>query len=109
MDEEKEKEEQDAIFEAEREEKLKKDQEKTGKNRARREKAKMRQAKTKQGTGNGYEGMGVDGKVNEKAKLKPNVPASATNGGSVGSKDHENGDEEVGNAEEIGIVIHDDD
>lgn len=109
MDEETERERADAEFEARQEGVKSRDDEKTAKNRAKREKARMRQVKKKGGAAGGAAvdaGAAEGDKMGEgvqKAKFKPNVPASGN------EKEGANVESEVQNPEELGIVIHDED
>jgi len=100
MDEEKDQEEGDARYEAEREEARRRDEEKTEKKRREREKARLRKMKGKAGQD---AADGSDGGVKEKKRLVPNVPNAAPVSGATGDG------EGVRAEEEIGIVIHDDD
>jgi hypothetical protein len=110
MDEEVKKEEAEKEFQSEKAEKEKRDAEKTAKNKAKRDKQRQRKAKK----GKGASAVAEDGKggeVTEKIKkLGPNLGAVK---GRVAEGDEEDVDVqeggEVKNAEEIGIVIHDDD
>ena len=109
MDEEKEKEESDRVFEQQKEEARRRDADKTGKNRARRDKAKARKEKAKNGGDihmiEGGKGGGVVGKL----KPKANVPDSADGANGSDSVVVEVEIEEAKNGDEIGIIIHDDD
>jgi flagellar biosynthesis/type III secretory pathway protein FliH len=108
MDEEVKKEEADKDFEEKREEMKKKDEAKTSKNKARRDKAKARKEKAKgKGTAdaNGDNEAEADGTADGPVKksLKPMI---------VSRDDESDGLEtggEVKNADEIGIVFHDED
>ncbi|KAF2175733.1 DUF1168-domain-containing protein [Zopfia rhizophila CBS 207.26] len=111
MDEEVEREKEEREFLERKAELEKKDREKTEKNKAKREKARQRKAKKKNGNKeqdeqNGKEGTPVP-EGGQVKKLGPN-PAAAK-----AKKDEENevlnGGGEVKNADEIGLVIHDDD
>lgn len=105
MDEEKEREEADEKFEKERDEVRKRDEERTEKKRREREKARARKGK-KGGKGAAASGEGgVDGK----AKFKPNVANGLNHGDGVEVERSGDGQAEVQNQDEIGIVIHDDD
>jgi len=102
MDEEKEIEEKDAVYESAVGEARRKDEERTEKKRREREKARLRKqkGKTGDGTANAREKDGPDGK----SKLKPNVAGGGANGDTVAEDPGT-----VQNGEGIGIVIHDDD
>lgn len=103
MDEEKEKEEQDAEFKAKQEDMRSKDDEKTARNRAKREKARLRQMKKK---GNLPHEENDKKEGAEKARFKPNITMGGiTEGGNVEIEESK----EVENPEEIGIIIHDED
>ncbi|USP78833.1 hypothetical protein yc1106_06107 [Curvularia clavata] len=109
MDEEVKKEEDEKEFAKRKEELEKKDREKTEKNRLKREKARQRKEKAKKGN-KGGEGTGKDGTPEAeqaKKKLAPNanVPKNSTEE----DADTRNDGAEVKNAEEIGLVIEDDD
>jgi hypothetical protein len=111
MDEEVKKEEDEKEFARRKEELEKKDKEKTEKNRLKREKARQRKEKAKKGgkggTGSDRDGTPAaeDGKT--KKKLAPN--ANALNTDAEEDADASNQGGEVKNAEEIGLVIQDDD
>ncbi|KAF2805292.1 DUF1168-domain-containing protein [Mytilinidion resinicola] len=111
MDEEVKREEAETEFQRQKEEVERRDREKTGKNKARRDKARQRKAKkAKGGVGEGEVEEGQDGKGEKGKRLGPNLAALKARGG----EDEKDGDAlneggEVKNAEEIGIVIHDDD
>lgn len=112
MDEEVKKEEAEKEFLRQKEEREKRDAEKTMKNKAKRDKAKQRKAKKGKGEKMDAEDEGKDpnGDAGKMKKLGPNL-------GAVKARDTEgNGDSgvmdeggEVKNADEIGIVIHDED
>lgn len=110
MDEEVKKEEDEKEFKTRKEELERRDKEKTEKNRAKREKARLRKEKAKKGGKGSGEGSERDGtpvaEDKGKRKLVPN--ANGLKGGeeAVGE---ENEGGEVKNAEEIGLVIEDDD
>jgi hypothetical protein len=111
MDEEVKKEEDEKEFAKRKEELEKKDKEKTEKNRLKREKARQRKEKAKKG-GKGGTGterdrtpVAEDGKT--KKKLAPNANAPKTGADDEADPNNEGG--EVKNAEEIGLVIEDDD
>lgn len=107
MDEEVKKEEDEKEFAARKEELEKKDREKTDKNRAKREKARLRKEKAKKGAkANGADQNGASAAGDKgKKKLVPNAN---------GLKDDVEGDPaeieggEVNNADEIGLIIEDD-
>ena len=104
------KEEDEKEFAKRKEELEKKDREKTEKNRLKREKARQRKEKTKKGGkgGPGSERDGTpvaeDGKTKKKLAPNANVPKTGTD-----DADATNEGGEVKNAEEIGLVIEDDD
>lgn len=112
MEEEKTKEEEDALFEARLEEVRNKDDEKTAKNRAKREKARLRGMKKKGAGAETGEGEKMEGGFGpnvangaQKAKFKPNVAAAGQ-----GMVERENGTNAPAVAqEEPGIIIHDED
>lgn len=106
MDEEVQKEADEKEFLARKAEQEKKDAEKTERNRAKRAKALARKQKAKQGKKGDGEENG-DGKADGgKKKLVPNA-----NGIKTGDADNDKEDYggEAGKAEEIGLVIEDDD
>ncbi|KAJ9643605.1 hypothetical protein H2201_006286 [Coniosporium apollinis] len=114
MEEETKKENADAEFEIRREEMRRRDEAKTSKNKARREKNKARLAKK----GKGGEGMEFDGDgesvVNEqeRGRVKKLGPMSVDSRiGANGEADDGvlNGGGEVKSADEVGIIIHDED
>ena len=111
MDEEVKKEEDEKEFARRKEELEKKDKEKTEKNRLKREKARQRKEKAKKGgkggTGSDRDGTPAaeDGKT--KKKLAPNANALKTDAEEDADAGNQGG--EVKNAEEIGLVIQDDD
>jgi hypothetical protein len=104
MDEEVRQEEEEKEARQKKEELEKKDREKTEKNRAKREKARLRKEKAKKGAKESTPAA----EETAKKKLVPNV-----NGVKVSDEKHdeENNNEggEVKNADEIGLVIEDDD
>ncbi|KAF2475424.1 DUF1168-domain-containing protein [Lindgomyces ingoldianus] len=107
MDEEVAREEEEKAFRERKEEMEKKDRAKTDKNRARREKARMKKAMQKKG-GKGEGAAGSDGVASEgrAKKLKPNSAAPWP----IGQDDSPLPDGgEVKSADEVGLVIHDDD
>ncbi len=106
MDEEVRKEKADAEFEAKQEERRKVDEAKTNKNKARREKQKARKAKVKVGEGeDGRDGEGDGTAVNgQKSLAEKNAMAS----NELEMQALQNGGE-VKSAEEVGIVIHEED
>ncbi|KAF2683148.1 DUF1168-domain-containing protein [Lentithecium fluviatile CBS 122367] len=112
MDEEVKKEEDEKTFQQRKAEQEKKDREKTERNRLKREKQKARKAKQKKGQkddsgGSEKEGTPAADANKSKKKLAPNtnVPNAAR------EEDDQvlNGGGEVKNAEEVGLVIEDDD
>ncbi|KAI4680237.1 uncharacterized protein J4E88_006129 [Alternaria novae-zelandiae] len=111
MDEEVKKEEDEKEFAKRKGELEKKDNEKTEKNRLKREKARQRKEKAKKGgkggAGSERDGTPVaeDGKTKKKLAPNANVPKTGTDEDADGN--NEGG--EVKNAEEIGLVIEDDD
>jgi hypothetical protein len=111
MDEEVKKEEDEKDFAKRKEELEKKDNEKTEKNRLKREKARLRKEKAKKGgkSGEGSERDGTPVAEGEKTKKKlaPNANALKTRPEDNADANNEGG--EVKNAEEIGLVIEDDD
>jgi hypothetical protein len=119
MDEEVKKEEDEKEFAKRKEEQEKKDREKTEKNRLKREKARLRKEKAKKGAkgGHGSERDGTPADHGEKSekpekskkKLAPNAnaPKSGAEGDADADANNEGG--EVKNAEEVGLVIEDDD
>ncbi|EOA87530.1 hypothetical protein ACJQWK_08880 [Exserohilum turcicum] len=117
MDEEVKKEEEEREFAKRKEELEKKDREKTEKNRLKREKARQRKEKAKKGGRGGEGGAGEGGNAEDskaghdseqsKKKLVPN--ANVPNSGTGEDADTRNSEAEVKNAEEIGLVIEDDD
>ncbi len=112
MDEEVQKEEDEREFAKRKEELEKKDKEKTEKNRLKREKARLRKEKAKKG-GKGGEGSEREGTPTAdntaKRKLVPN--ANGIKADNEADAQDEDGGEggEVKNADEIGLVIEDDD
>jgi hypothetical protein len=111
MDEEVKKEEDEQDFAKRKEELEKKDKEKTEKNRLKREKARLRKEKAKKGEKSG-EGSERDGTLvaeGEKVKKKLAPNANALKTGAEEDADANNEGGEVKNAEEIGLVIEDDD
>lgn len=108
MDEEVRKEEEAKEFDLKREEARKADEEKTSKNRARRERQKQR--KSKQKGGNGMT-IPVDDDVdaitaanNQKMRANPTMARAQDE-----ANDKDNNRPVGSNAEEIGIIIHDED
>ena len=99
MDEEVSREKADEAFEKKREELRKKDEEKTGKNRRRRE-------KKNKGKGGNAEDKNDD-KPEGNANGKPNLGRAAL----PGSKHGEESEDELPatTAEDVGVIIHDDD
>lgn len=109
MDEEIKKEENEREFAKRKEELEKKDREKTEKNRAKREKARLRKEKAKKSKGGNAENEDAattDG-ASTKKKLVPNTHALKKSEKDAAEGNIEGG--EVQNAEEIGLVIEDDD
>jgi hypothetical protein len=109
MDEEVKQEEEEKSARERREDLEKKDREKTEKNRLKREKARLRKEKAKQGKkGDGSEKEGTPAAEDSgKKKLAPRANAPSAG---VDADDTTNNDGgEVKNAEEIGLVIEDDD
>jgi hypothetical protein len=111
MDEEVKKEEDEQDFAKRKEELEKKDKEKTEKNRLKREKARLRKEKAKKGekSGEGSERDGTPVAEGEKVKKKSAPNANALKTGAEEDADASNEGGEVKNAEEIGLVIEDDD
>ncbi|KAI4645147.1 hypothetical protein J4E93_005947 [Alternaria ventricosa] len=111
MDEEVKKEEDEKEFAKRKEELEKKDKEKTEKNRLKREKARQRKEKAKKGgkggTGSERDGTPVAEDCKTKKKLAPNANVPKTGTDEDADANNEGG--EVKNAEEIGLVIEDDD
>lgn len=109
MDEEVKKEEEEREFAKRKEELEKKDREKTEKNRLKREKARQRKEKAKKGN-KGGDDTGKDGTPDaEQAKKKLAPNANVPKNSAEEDADTRNGGAEVKNAEEIGLVIEDDD
>lgn len=112
MDEEVKKEESEKEFLKQKEEREKRDAEKTLKNKAKREKAKQRKAKKGKGEKMDMDDGGKDanGDTGKMKKLGPNLGAAKARD-AEGDDDSAvmNGGGEVKNADEIGIVIHDED
>ena len=112
MDEEVKKEEAEKEFLKQKEEREKRDAEKTLKNKAKREKAKQRKAKKGKGEKMGMddEGKDANGGTGRMKKLGANLGAAKARD-TEGDDDSAvmNGGGEVKNADEIGIVIHDED
>jgi hypothetical protein len=111
MDEEVKKEEDEQDFAKRKEELEKKDKEKTEKNRLKREKARLRKEKAKKGE-KSWEGSERDGTPvaeGEKVKKKLAPNANALKTGAEEDADANNEGGEVKNAEEIGLIIEDDD
>lgn len=110
MDEEVKQEEDEREFQKKKEEQERKDREKTDKNRAKREKARARKDKLKKGQKGGADGTQAspapDGDKSKK-KLAPN--ANAPRPASEEDDQVLNGGGEVRNADEVGLVIEDDD
>lgn len=109
MDEEVQKEDEERGFRQRKEELERKDREKTEKNRAKRQKAAARKqkAKKKGGEGSEPEGTPVD---KTKSKLPPRVEGSKQEGGEDNQeREQETERGEVKNADEVGLVIEDDD
>jgi hypothetical protein len=104
MDEEVKKEEDEQDFAKRKEELEKKDKEKTEKNRLKREKAKKGEK-----SGEGSERDGTPVAEGEKVKKKSAPNANALKTGAEEDADASNEGGEVKNAEEIGLVIEDDD
>ncbi|KAH6841785.1 hypothetical protein CUC08_Gglean007300 [Alternaria sp. MG1] len=108
MDDEVKKEEDEKEFAKRKEELEKKDKEKTEKNRLKREKARQRKEKAKKGgKGSDRDGTPTAEDSKTKKKLAPNANAPKT--GAEEDADTNNQGGEVKNAEEIGLVIEDDD
>ncbi|ORY11703.1 hypothetical protein BCR34DRAFT_624668 [Clohesyomyces aquaticus] len=107
MDEEVKREEEEKAFRERKEEMEKKDKAKTEKNRARREKLKLKKMQKKGGKSTDAGDNGAQAPHGGQfKKLKPNAAAPRPSG-------EDDGDVLVGgevkNAEEIGLIIHDDD
>lgn len=112
MDEEVRKEEDEKEFEKRKEELEKRDKKKTEKNRLKREKARLRKEKAKKGGKAGDEGSErgcTPAAEGEKAKSKLAPSAKALKSREDEDEDANNEGGEVKNAEEIGLVIEDDD
>ncbi|KNG51651.1 DUF1168-domain-containing protein [Stemphylium lycopersici] len=111
MDDEVKKEEDEKEFAKRKEEQEKKDKEKTEKNRLKREKARQRKEKAKKGAKAGEASTkdGTPGAEGEKTKVKLAPNANAPRTGTEDDADTNNEGGEVKNAEEIGLVIEDDD
>lgn len=108
MDDEVKKEEDEREFTKRKEEQAKKDKEKTDKNRAKREKIRLRKEAAKNSKkGNGGEGTAESEATSGKKKIVANV--NALKDGVEDLADDHNEGGEVKNAEEIGLVIEDDD
>ncbi|KAK7183900.1 hypothetical protein DPSP01_011843 [Paraphaeosphaeria sporulosa] len=110
MDEEVKKEEDEREFQKKKEEQERKDREKTEKNRAKREKARARKEKLKKGQ-KGSAGGSQASPAPEGDKLKKKL-APNTNAPRPADEEEDpvlNGGGEVKNADEIGLVIEDDD
>ncbi|KAL1792729.1 hypothetical protein ACET3X_009236 [Alternaria dauci] len=108
MDEQVKKDEDEIEFAKRKEELEKKDREKTEKNRLKREKARQRKEKAKKGgKGSERDGTPVADDTKTKKKLAPNANVPTT--GADDDADANNQGGEVKNAEEIGLVIQDDD
>ncbi|KAF2737401.1 DUF1168-domain-containing protein [Polyplosphaeria fusca] len=107
MDEEVKREEEEKAFLARKEELEKKDREKTDKNRARRERKRARQGAKKHGNNGGGETAGATGTEGSKFKKMP-LQAPGTDAKDEQDDENLNGGE-VQKADEIGLVIHDDD
>lgn len=96
MDEEVAREKADEDFKKKREEMRKRDEEKTGKNRKRREKNKK-----KKGGKGGTQGEGTDEKATERIVERLHLPKK---------DDEPDGDDlPATTAEDVGVIIHDDD
>ena len=106
MDDEVKKEEDEKDFAKRKEELEKKDKGKTEKNRVKREKARLRKEKAKKG-GDGSERDGTP--VVEGDKTKRKLAPNALKKGVEEDADAHNEGGEVKNAEEVGLVIEDDD
>ncbi|KAF1849010.1 DUF1168-domain-containing protein [Cucurbitaria berberidis CBS 394.84] len=110
MDDEVKKEEDEKEFKSRKEDLEKRDREKTERNRLKREKARLRKEKAKKGGKGSGEGSERDGtpaaEDRGRRKLVPN--ANGLRAGEEGYGEENEGGE-VKNAEEIGLVIEDDD
>lgn len=104
MDDEMRKEEADKVFQEKREEMKKKDEEKTSKNKKKRDKAKARKEKAKGKLGEETNGL-ESGEIEKAGKkgLKPMIVQRT-----ISEEEVPDGGE-VKNADEIGLVIHDED
>ncbi|KAK3170671.1 hypothetical protein OEA41_002753 [Lepraria neglecta] len=99
MDEEVAKEKADEEFEKKREEMRRKDEEKTGKNRKRREKYKKQNKEGKEGAKGGAKDGGVDAKERGKDKMPGLMADDEADGNAMPAT----------TAEDMGVIIHDDD
>lgn len=111
MDEEVKAEEEEKEAQRRREELEKKDREKTEKNRAKREKARLRKEKAKKGNkaGDAVKDGTPSAEDSGKKKLVPNSNGIKAKEGEREDEEKINEGGEVKNAEEIGLVIEDDD
>jgi hypothetical protein len=106
MDEEVKKETEAEIWEREKKEREERDREKTRKNREKREKLKNKKGK-KAGKGEAIVESASEGK--KMSGIKARVDVGGTRTGVKGPEQRHDGDEKINGAEEVGIVIHDDD